>query len=70
MVALQRGSSVSWVEPGAWRWSRGRVMGFVRSWPVSATSGKMDHDTYSALLGAIAYLSLWVMLLVLWLGRK
>ena len=31
---------------------------------------KMDHDTYSALLGAIAYLSLWVMLLVLWLGRK
>jgi hypothetical protein len=30
----------------------------------------MDHDTYSALLGAIAYLSLWVMLLVLWLGRK
>jgi hypothetical protein len=24
---------------GAWRWSRGRVMGFVRSWHVSATSG-------------------------------
>jgi len=31
----------------------------------------MDHDTYSALLGAIAYLSVWVMLLVLlWRGRK
>jgi len=30
----------------------------------------MDHETYSALLGAIAYLSLWVMLLVLLLGRK
>ena len=31
----------------------------------------MDHHTYSALLGAIAYLSVWVVMLVLlWLGRK
>ena len=29
------------------------------------------HDTYSALLGAIAYLSLWAMLVVFWwLERK
>ena len=31
----------------------------------------MDHETYSVLLGTIAYLFLWVALIVLvWLGRK
>jgi hypothetical protein len=31
----------------------------------------MDHDTYTAPLGTVSYLSIWVMLLVLlWPGRK
>ena len=31
----------------------------------------MDHHTYSALLGTIAYVSMWAtMLVLLWLGRK
>jgi hypothetical protein len=31
----------------------------------------MDHDTYPALLGAAAYLGMWVTLFVmLWLGRE
>jgi hypothetical protein len=31
----------------------------------------MDHDTYSALLGTIAYLSIWAVLIAFWwLGRK